>query len=95
MWQGERVDYVDGTVFSPTEQYLTTARYTDEPGPCSDYTGMEVYYRSIQRRRTDRLTTHAYLWRWDTDWFWCSRALGVQRPAVRRLWPRSKLRSDV
>ena len=24
--------------------------------------------------------THDYLWRWDTDWFWCSRAFGAQNP---------------
>ena len=38
---------------------------------------------------------HDYLWRWDTDWFWCSRAFGAQKPAIRRWWPKSKLRSDV
>jgi FAD/FMN-containing dehydrogenase len=36
-----------------------------------------------------------YLWRWDTDWFWCSGAFGVQNPAIRRLWPRRWKRSDV
>ena len=36
-----------------------------------------------------------YLWRWDTDWFWCNRALGAQHPVVRRLWPRRWKRSDV
>ena len=36
----------------------------------------------------DRLTIHDYLWRWDTDWFWCSRAFGAQNPRIRRLWPR-------
>jgi FAD/FMN-containing dehydrogenase len=35
-----------------------------------------------------------YLWRWDTDWFWCSRAFGVQNPLVRRLVPRRYMRSD-
>jgi FAD/FMN-containing dehydrogenase len=59
---------------------------------------MRVYYRSLQHDgatpRSDRLTTHDYLWRWDTDWFWCSRAFGVQRPAVRRLWPRRWRRSS-
>ena len=49
---------------------------------------MEIYYRSIQRREVDHLTVRDYLWRWDTDWFWCSRAFGVQQPLVRRLWPR-------
>ena len=96
-WEGEAVDFLDGTVFSPTEQYLTLGRMTDDAGGQipSDYTGMDIYYRSIQRKREDLLTIHDYIWRWDTDWFWCSRAFGTQRPLIRRLWPKDKLRSDV
>lgn len=94
-WDGERVDGLDGVAFAPDELYLTLARWTDEPGPTSDYTGQEVFYRSLQHRTTDRLTVHDYLWRWDTDWFWCSRAFGAQHPVVRRLWPRRLRRSDV
>jgi FAD/FMN-containing dehydrogenase len=56
---------------------------------------MAIYYRSIQEREVDHLTVRDYLWRWDTDWFWCSRAFGVQQPVVRRLWPRRYRRSDV
>lgn len=96
---GEPVDYVDGVVFSATESYLVLGRRTDEPGPTSDYTGPAIYYRSIQHDgptpRRDVLTTHDYLWRWDTDWFWCSRAFGAQDPRVRRVWPRRWLRSSV
>jgi FAD/FMN-containing dehydrogenase len=92
---GERVDFVDGTVFSPDEQYITLASFVDNAPTVSDYTGMSVYYRSIQHRAEDYLTVHDYLWRWDTDWFWCSRAFGVQNPAVRRLWPKRYRRSDV
>jgi FAD/FMN-containing dehydrogenase len=92
---GERVDYLDGVVFPATEQYLTLGRMTDEPGPTSDYTGQQIYYRSIRSRPTDRLTIHDYLWRWDTDWFWCSRAFGAQQPTIRRLWPRPLKRSSV
>ena len=93
---GERsADFVDGTWFSPTECYLTLGRWADEAAaPASDYTGQQIYYRSVQRRTTDVLAVRDYLWRWDTDWFWCSRAFGVQRPAVRRLVPRRWLRSD-
>jgi len=96
-WEGETVDYLDGTVFSPEEQYLTLGRKVmDRSGSTpSDYTGMDIYYRSIQEKQTDLLTTHDYLWRWDTDWFWCSRAFGTQKPAIRRFWPKDKLRSDV
>ncbi|HEX5563162.1 MAG TPA: FAD-binding oxidoreductase [Nocardioidaceae bacterium] len=61
----------------------------------SDYTGMQPYYRSVQQRETDTLTMYDYLWRWDTDWFWCSGAFGLHDPRVRRLWPRRWRRSDV
>jgi FAD/FMN-containing dehydrogenase len=98
-FDGEPVDYVDGVVFTATESYLVLGARSDEPGPTSDYTGRDIYYRSIQhdgaQPRRDRLTTLDYLWRWDTDWFWCSRAFGAQNPYVRRLWPKRWLRSSV
>ncbi len=55
---------------------------------------MGVYYRSVRSRHEDWLTVRDYLWRWDTDWFWCSRALGVQNPKIRRWVPKRLLRSD-
>jgi FAD/FMN-containing dehydrogenase len=92
---GEQVDFCDGTWFSPTECYLTLGSFADTAPSTSDYTGQQIYYRSIQRRREDWLTVHDYLWRWDADWFWCSRAFGAQHPVGRRLWPRRWRRSDV
>ena len=92
---GTPVSGLDGVAFEPGESYLTVATWTDEPGPTSDYTGSQIYYRSLQQRSTDRLTIHDYLWRWDTDWFWCSGAFGAQHPVARRLWPRRWRRSDV
>ncbi|HEX5860649.1 MAG TPA: FAD-binding oxidoreductase [Nocardioides sp.] len=101
---GAPVDGLDGVGFSPDELYLTLARWERDIGaggdhhdvaPPSDYTGSRIYYQSLQQRETDRLTTYDYLWRWDTDWFWCSRAFGAQHPVVRRLWPRRWRRSDV
>ena len=96
-WDGETVDFVDGTVFSGTESYVTVGRYEDDARGerPSDRTKASVYYRSVQSERTDLLTTHDYLWRWDTDWFWCSRAFGAQNPWVRKAWPAHLLRSDV
>lgn len=92
---GEQVDFLDGTVFSPGEQYLTVGSFVDQAPQVSDYTGSQIYYRSIQQHQVDYLTVADYLWRWDTDWFWCSRAFGVQHPVVRRLWPGRWRRSDV
>lgn len=103
-YDDEVVDFLDGVVFSAGESYLCLGRRTDEPGPVSDYTGITdkqaIYYRSIQHGGPggsvvrDRLTIRDYLWRWDTDWFWCSRAFGVQNPRVRELWPQQLLRSS-
>jgi FAD/FMN-containing dehydrogenase len=92
---GEEVDFIDGTVFSPDECYLTLGSWCDDVPRTSDYTRTQIYYRSIQSRRQDWLTVRDYLWRWDTDWFWCSRAFGAQRPWVRRLVGPRWLRSDV
>ncbi|WP_415647049.1 FAD-binding protein [Stackebrandtia soli] len=89
------VDFCDGVSFTPCESYVTLGRFTIEPGPTSDYTGQSIYYRSIRRRDTDRLTVADYLWRWDTDWFWCSAAFGVQNRHLRRFWPVPLRRSDV
>jgi hypothetical protein len=61
--------------------------------PPSDYTYAHIYYRSIAEKREDWLTTHDYLWRWDTDWFWCSKNLLAQNPLVRRLYGRERLGS--
>lgn len=99
---GMPVDYLDGVVFSADESYLCVGRRTTTPGPVSDYTGRDIYYQSIRHdgpgvepTKDDRLTMHDYFWRWDTDWFWCSRAFGVQNPRLRRWWPRRYRRSSV
>jgi FAD/FMN-containing dehydrogenase len=92
---GEPIDFVDGTYFEPGEQYVTIGKFADRAPYTSDYTGMRIYYQSIRGRTRDWLTVRDYLWRWDTDWFWCSRAFGVQQPLVRSLMPRRWMRSDV
>ncbi len=94
-YDGIRVDGLDGVAFAPGEYYLTLATWTDAGGPTSDYAGQHVFYKSLQQRETDQLTMYDYLWRWDTDWFWCSGAFGAQHPVARRLWPRRWRRSDV
>lgn len=79
------VDFVDGTVFGENELYLTTAHFTDIVPFVSQYTYMKVFYKSIRQKKVDYLTAYDYIWRWDTDWFWCSKNFGVQNPFVRAL----------
>jgi FAD/FMN-containing dehydrogenase len=92
---GEAADFLDGVAFGPDELYLTVGSYSDVAPWLSDYTGQQIYYRSVREVREDFLTIRDYLWRWDTDWFWCSRPFGLQNSALRRLWPRRYRRSDV
>ncbi len=93
-YRGHRADFVDGTAFSLDEIYLTVGAYSEVAPWLSDYTRERIYYQSIRGPKEDFLTIRDYLWRWDTDWFWCSRAFGVQNPVIRRAWPRRYRRSD-
>jgi FAD/FMN-containing dehydrogenase len=93
-YQGHQADFTDGTVFGPDETYLTVGAFSDSAPWLSEYTGKHIYYQSIRGPREDFLTVRDYLWRWDTDWFWCSRPFGVQHPLVRALWPKRYRRSD-
>jgi FAD/FMN-containing dehydrogenase len=87
------IDFLDGVVFAPGELYLTRARFTDSAPWTSDYTYERIYYRSIRERASDYLSVRDYLWRWDTDWFWCSKNVGAQNPVLRRLYGRKRLNS--
>lgn len=94
-WHCDRkaVDFVDGVVFGRDEMYLTLGSFSDQAPYTSDYTYENIYYRSIRARREDYLTVEDYLWRWDTDWFWCSKNLFAQHPLIRRLYGRQRLNS--
>ena len=54
---------------------------------------MGVYYRSIREKKTDYLTVHDYIWRWDPDWFWCSKHFGMQNRLLRLAFGKFALRS--
>jgi FAD/FMN-containing dehydrogenase len=87
------VDFIDGVVFGPGEHYLTLGRFVDRAPYTSDYTYMNIFYRSIRERAEDYLTARDFIWRWDTDWFWCARVMGVQNPLVRLALGRKYLNS--
>ena len=87
------VDFVDGSIFDTDEMYLTLGRFRDEAPYSSDYTWLKIYFRSIRERKQDFLSVHDYIWRWDTDWFWCSKNLFVQNLPMRLLLGRNRLNS--
>jgi len=86
-------DFVDGVVFSPSEHVLVLGEFCDEAPYTSDYTYLDIFYQSIRNRSEDYLTVRDYLWRWDTDWFWCSKNLHVQNGFMRRLLGPGRLNS--
>ncbi|NBD95318.1 MAG: FAD-binding protein [Gammaproteobacteria bacterium] len=89
-------DFLDAVYFAPGELVLTRAGIV-ESLPAgrkpSDYTWMRQYWKSLRESREDYLTTHDYLWRWDTDWFWCSKNLGMNFKPLRLLMGRQRLNS--
>jgi FAD/FMN-containing dehydrogenase len=87
------IDFLDGVVFAKDSMVLSPARFVDEAPFVSDYTYKRIYYRSLRERTSDFLTARGYLWRWDTDWFWCSKNLGAQNPLLRTLYGRKRLNS--
>ena len=87
------VDFLDGVAFAPDDLVVSAGRFVDGAPSTSDYGFEQIYYRSLRERSSDFLTTRDYLWRWDTDWFWCSKQIGAQHPLVRRLLGRERLNS--
>ena len=77
-------DFIDGTVFDPRRMFITLGSFAGSAPYTSDYTYENIYYRSIGERREDYLSVKDFIWRWDTDWFWCSKNLMAQNPLVRR-----------
>ncbi len=86
-------DFVDGVVFGANEAVISEGRFVPEAPYVSDYTFERIYYKSLRERGEDYLTVRDYIWRWDTDWFWCSKNLGMQNPLLRRLAGRRRLNS--
>jgi FAD/FMN-containing dehydrogenase len=86
-------DFVDGVAFGPGQLYLNEGRFANDAPYASDYTYERIFYRSVRERDEDWLTTHDFIWRWDTDWFWCSKNVGAQNPLLRRLFGRARLGS--
>jgi FAD/FMN-containing dehydrogenase len=86
-------DFVDAVAFGRDEIHLCLGRFVDEAPYASDYGYERIFYRSIPQRAHDFMRTRDYLWRWDTDWFWCSKNVGAQNPLLRRLYGRGRLGS--
>ncbi|MEO5927345.1 MAG: FAD-binding oxidoreductase [Patescibacteria group bacterium] len=87
-------DYIDGAILPDGKLYLTRGTFVETAPNISDYTEGNIYYKSLATKRTDYVTAEQYIWRWDTDWFWCSRFFGAENPFIRRIvYGKKRLRS--
>lgn len=86
-------DFIDGVIFTANEMVLTLGQFCGQAPYTSDYTFEQIYYQSLRERDEDYLSTHDYIWRWDSDWFWCSKNVLAQNPWIRRLYGRQRLNS--
>lgn len=92
-YAGVPVDFVDGMVNGPSDLHLTLGRFVDKAPYTSNYKYMKIYYKSITRRDEDYLPVKDFIWRWDTDWVWGSKAFGMQNKALRLLFGKFMLNS--
>ena len=86
-------DFVDGVAFASDDLVLNVGRFAETAGACSDYTYLDPYWQSLRIKSSDAMTARDWLWRWDTDWFWCSKNFGLQQRWLRRLFGRERLNS--
>lgn len=91
-------DFIDAVMFSKNNGVLIIGKMTDEiKNRLSDYK-INVYYKSLLfgNNSEDYLTIENYIWRWDTDWFWCNNFIPlIQNYYVRKyIFGDKYLRSD-
>ncbi len=78
-----QADFAEGVVFGKHDLVISLGRFVAGNRSHSDYRRALTYHRSLRQRSSDYLSVKNYLWRWDTDWFWCSKHFGAQNPLVR------------
>ncbi|WP_423063028.1 FAD-binding oxidoreductase [Candidiatus Paracoxiella cheracis] len=89
------VSFVDGVIFQRDHQVLVVGEMVDEVPKANNYKFMKIYYKAVESKEQDYLTIEDYIWRWDPDWFWCSRVFYMQNPIMRFLLGKWALRSTV
>ncbi|MEM9242904.1 MAG: FAD-binding oxidoreductase [Pseudomonadota bacterium] len=81
----ENPQFLESVSFQHDQLSIISAEFVDQAPYVSNYKFMKIFYRAIQKKREDYLTVNDYIWRWDTDWFWCSKKLGLQNKLLRLL----------
>lgn len=77
-------DFIDGIAHGPMKWVLCLGTMVDRAHSTSDYTWLDIYYKSTLERSEDTLTLRDYLFRYDTECHWLTRTLpGLESKPVR------------
>jgi len=71
-------DFIEGVIFAENENYLTLARFVDEAPYVSDTHSWTFITNRSGNKEQDHLTASLFF-RYEQDWFWCSRLLARDR----------------
>lgn len=93
-YDGEHVDFIEGSGFDKNRITATVASFTDKAPYTSNYRYMKRYFEAIQDKDEDYLTAKDFIWRWDSDWFWCSKAFFMDKKIPRALFGKWMLKSE-
>jgi len=82
-------DFMDAIVHAPDKNVLCLGTFVDAPPAgvgTSDYTWLNVFYKSTREKTRDYLTTYDYFFRYDTECHWLSRTVpGMETKPMRFL----------
>jgi FAD/FMN-containing dehydrogenase len=93
-YENESVNFIDGSGFEKHNIYITLGTFVNSAPRVSNYHYTKRYFESISKKKEDYLTVHDYIWRWDADWFWCSKAFYMNHTIPRILFGKWMLKSE-
>lgn len=71
-----QTDFLDGTVFGPSEFVLVVGRYTTvEPTILDNFVNEKIYWHSIRTEPSHRFRLLDFIYRWDTDLYYTTEAI--------------------
>ena len=87
------IGFIEAFCFSDKEFIISIGEFVGSAPYTSNYKFMNIYYKSMRKKKIDYLTIYDYIWRFDADWIWCSHNLGMENPVLRFILGKFLLKS--
>jgi len=87
-FQKKDVDFIDGVIFSNKKFILSIGNFISKAPYFNSYDWNQIYWKSVEQRQEDYLTTHDYFFRYDAGCHWIDRNYGLENPIIRFLFGR-------